>query len=164
MPDTIAKSLRMGQTKTIGFALPDISNPFFPEVLNGAEAVCADYGYNIILGNTNEDIDTESKVVRNRRQQRADGVLMILADESGSTLRSGLAGARPNLPIVFIDRHIAGFRYDSVTIDNEGGTAQATEYLIELGHTKIAIIHGPANTTPGGRRLYGYRKAMRAAG
>lgn len=164
VPDTIAKSLRMGQTKTIGFVVPDISNPFFPEVLNGAEAVCAGYGYNIILGNTNEDIDTESKVVRNLRQQRADGVLMILVDESGSTLRSGLAGASPSLPIVFIDRHIAGFRYDSVIIDNEGGTAQAAEYLIELGHTKIAIIHGPANTTPGGRRLYGYRKAMRAAG
>lgn len=164
VPDTIAKSLRVGQTRTIGFVVPDISNPFFPEVLNGAETVCAHCGYNIILGNTNEDIDTESKVVRNLRLQRADGLLMILVDESGSTLRSGLAGAKSDLPIVFIDRCIAGLEYDSVIIDNEGGAAQATRYLIELGHTKIAMIHGPLTTTPGGQRLHGFKKAMMAAG
>lgn len=164
VPDTIAKSLRMGQTKTIGFVVPDISNPFFPEVLNGAEAVCVDNGYSIILGNTNEDIDTESKVVRNLRLQRADGLLMILVDESGSTLRAGLEGAKSDLPIVFIDRYISGFKYDSVIIDNEGGTEQATKHLVELGHTRIAMIHGPITTTPGERRLHGYIKAMEAAG
>ena len=162
--DTIAKSLRMGQTKTVGFVVPDISNPFFPEVLNGAEAVCADYGYTIILGNTNEDVACEAKVVRSLRQQRADGLLMILVDESGGTLRQALAGADADLPIVFIDRHIEGFRYDSVIIDNEAGTSQATRHLLELGHTKIAIIHGPTTTTPGVGRLRGYQRAMKAAG
>ena len=49
-------------------------------------------------------------------------------------------------------------------IDNEGGTTQATDYLLELGHTKIAMIHGPLTTTPGERRLRGYMKAMRDAG
>ncbi len=165
VPDTIAKSLRVGQTRTIGFVVPDISNPFFPEVLNGAQAVCAEHGYNIILGNTNEAVETEAKVVRSLRLQRADGLLMILVDESGSTLRSGLGGRAPShLPIVFIDRYIPGFEYDSVVIDNEGGMAQATKYLLELGHTKIAIVHGPLTTTPGERRLHGYLKAMRAAG
>ena len=164
VPDTIAKSLRMGQTKTVGFVVPDISNPFFPEVLNGAEAVCADYGYTIILGNTNEDIACEAKVVRSLRQQRADGLLMILVDESGGTLRQALAGADADLPIAFIDRHIEGFRYDSVIIDNEAGTSQATRHLLELGHTKIAIIHGPITTTPGVGRLRGYQTAMKAAG
>ena len=164
VPDTIAKSLRMGQTKTVGFVVPDISNPFFPEVLNGAEAVCADHGYTIILGNTSEDIACEAKVVRSLRQQRADGLLMILVDESGGTLRQALVGADSDLPIVFIDRHIEGFRYDSVIIDNEAGTSQATKHLLELGHTKIAIIHGPITTTPGVGRLRGYRAAMEAAG
>ena len=164
VPDTIAKSLRMGQTKTVGFVVPDISNPFFPEVLNGAEAVCADWGYTIILGNTNEDVACEAKVVRSLRQQRADGLLMILVDESGGTLRQALAGADADLPIVFIDRHIEGFLYDSVIIDNEAGTSQATRYLLELGHTKIAIIHGPTTTTPGVGRLRGYEHAMQAAG
>ncbi|MEA4884148.1 MAG: LacI family DNA-binding transcriptional regulator [Clostridia bacterium] len=164
VPDTIAKSLRIGQTKTIGFVVPDISNPFFPEVLNGAEAVCAGYGYNIILGNTNEDIATEEKVVRSLRQQRADGLLMILVDESGGTLSQALLGADPDLPIVFIDRHIERFRYDSVVIDNEAGVAQAVEHLVGLGHSRISIIHGPVGTTPGLGRLKGYRKAMKAAG
>jgi LacI family transcriptional regulator len=164
VPDTIAKSLRMGQTKTVGFVVPDISNPFFPEVLNGAEAVCADYGYTIILGNTNEDIACEAKVVRSLRQQRADGLLMILVDESGGTLRQALSGADSDLPIVFIDRHIEGFLYDSVIIDNEVGTSQATKHLLELGHTRIAIVHGPITTTPGVGRLRGYQAAMEAAG
>ena len=164
VPDTIAKSLRIGQTKTVGFVVPDISNPFFPEVLNGAEAVCADHGYTIILGNTSEDIACEAKVVRSLRQQRADGLLMILVDESGGTLRQALVGADSDLPIVFIDRHIEGFRYDSVIIDNEAGTSQATKHLLELGHTKIAIIHGPTTTTPGVGRLRGYQTAMKAAG
>lgn len=164
VPDTIAKSLRMRQTKTIGFVIPDIGNPFFPEVLKGVEAVCVEYGYNIILGNTNEDVRTERAVVRNLRQQRVDGLLMILVDESGATLRWGLKGSEGRLPIVFIDRHIEGFQYDSVVIDNEGGAFQATDYLLQLGHTRIAIIHGPANMTPGGGRLRGYLQAMRAKG
>jgi LacI family transcriptional regulator len=163
VPDTIAKSLRVGQTKTVGFVVPDISNPFFPEVLNGAEAVCADYGYTIILGNTNEDVACEAKVVRSLRQQRADGLLMILVDESGGTLRQALSGADSDLPIVFIDRHIEGFHYDSVIIDNESGTSQATKHLLGLGHTRIAIIHGPITTTPGAGRLRGYQTAMEAA-
>jgi LacI family transcriptional regulator len=89
---------------------------------------------------------------------------MILVDESGGTLRQALAGADADLPIAFIDRHIEGFRYDSVIIDNEAGTSQATRHLLELGHTKIAIIHGPTTTTPGVGRLRGYQTAMKAAG
>ncbi|MDI7247029.1 MAG: LacI family DNA-binding transcriptional regulator [Bacillota bacterium] len=164
VPNTIAKSLRVRQTKTIGFVIPDIGNPFFPEVLKGVESVCVQHGYNIILGNTNEDVETERSVVRNLRQQRVDGLLMILVDERGETLRWGLRGAEGRFPIVFIDRHIKGFQYDSVVIDNEGGAFQATDYLLRLGHRRIAMIHGPVTMTPGGGRLRGYLEAMRAWG
>jgi len=164
LPNTIAKSLRIRRTRTIGFIVPDIGNPFFPEVLKGIEAVCVERGYNLILGNTNEDIKTEMEVVRNLRQQSVDGLLMILVDSSGGTLKSGLRGTDRALPVVFIDRHIQGFRHDSVIIDNEGGVYQATRYLIGLGHKRIAIIHGPSCTTPGDGRRRGYMRAMREGG
>ncbi|MGE5599707.1 MAG: LacI family DNA-binding transcriptional regulator [Bacteroidota bacterium] len=164
VPDTIAKSLRTKNTRTIGFVIPDIGNPFFPEVLRGVEAVCVARKYHIILGNTNEDRETEKQVVRHLREKRVDGMVMILVDETGGTVQSQFARGGLEWPIVTIDRHIEGFGCDSVIIDNVGGSFNAIKYLAELGHRRIAIIHGPKNVTPGIERLQGFLKAVEAFG
>ena len=162
LPNVLAKSLRTLRSGSIGLVIPDISNPFFSEVLHGMESVCNEAGYHIILGNTNESVESERRVVRHLAEKRVDGFIMILVDPSGAAIRQTL-GPNPRVPIVLLDRCIEDSRYDVVTIDNAGGMAKATQYLLELGHTRIALIHPPRTITPGSERRDGYLEALRAA-
>jgi LacI family transcriptional regulator len=164
VPNTIAKSLRVKKTRTVGFVVPDIGNPFFPEVLRGIEEVCVAHKYHIILGNTNEDRETEREIVQHLREKRVDGMLMILVDETGSTVKGTSAYGNSECSVVFIDRHVEGYCADSVLIDNFGGSFNAASYLLELGHTKVSVIHGPRNVTPGIERLRGFLHAFEVAG
>lgn len=159
--NVVARNLKMAQTKTIGFLMPDISNPFFPAVLVGIEGVCAKYGYNILLENTNENHAVERGAIDTLLKNRIDGLLAIPVDESGEQLNGTLP---MRVPVVLIDRRTQNKTYDCVTIDNAGGVAQGVEYLVDLGHGKIAFIHGKLNVTPGEERLSGYLAAMHRAG
>ncbi len=159
--NVIARNLRMASTKTIGFLIPDIANPFFSAVLTGIEAVCAQYGYNILLENTSEDRIKERAALDTLLKQRIDGIVAIVVNESGEQL----GGFRAmNVPVVLIDRRTQREDYDCVVIDNVGGVGSGVDYLLRLGHTKIAIIHGQKNITPGEERLRGYIEAMTRAG
>ncbi|TCL62755.1 LacI family transcriptional regulator [Hydrogenispora ethanolica] len=159
--NVIARSLKMANTKTIGFLVPDISNPFFPAVLSGIEAVCAKYRYNMIIQNTSEDRLREEAALETLLKQRVDGLLAILVTRDSEQLAKFQA---MNIPVVLIDRLTTGGEYDSVTIDNAGGVAQGIEYLKRLGHARIAIIHVPTDISLGEERLNGYRLAMQEAG
>ncbi|MGE5581066.1 MAG: LacI family DNA-binding transcriptional regulator [Bacillota bacterium] len=159
--NVIARNLRMASTKTIGFLIPDISNPFFSAVLTGIEAVCAKYGYNILLENTSEDFLKEQAAIDTLLKQRIDGIVAIVVDESGEQLKRFQT---MNVPVVLIDRRTHYKDYDCVVIDNVGGVSSGVDYLLRLGHIKIAIIHGRKNITPGEERLQGYINTMKKAG
>ncbi len=159
--NVIARNLRMASSKTIGFLVPDISNPFFPTVLIGVEAVCAKYGYNILLENTCEEPLKEQLAIDTLLKQRIDGIVAIVVSESGEQLKRFQT---MNIPVVLIDRRTTQKDYDCVVIDNAGGISSGVDYLLRLGHTKIAMIHGQRNMTPGEERLRGYIHAMTKAG
>lgn len=160
--NAIARSLKTSNTKTIGFLVPDIANPFFPAVLSGIESLCVKNGYNLILQNTSQNALREINAVNMLLQHRVNGLLAIIVDGEGGQLEQfNLMG----IPVVLIDRLTRKGEYDSVIIDNMGGMAQGVEYLAQLGHRKIALIHGPTNISPcGEERMTGYLEAMRSAG
>ena len=160
--NAIARGLRTANSKTIGFLVPDITNPFFPAVLTGIESLCVKNGYNLILQNTSQNESREINAINMLLQHRVDGLLAIIVDGEGDQLEqfSGMA-----IPVVLIDRLTRKGEYDSVTIDNKGGMTQGVEYLARLGHKKIALVHGPTNISPcGEERLTGYLAAMKSAG
>lgn len=163
-PDQIARSLRVRKTNTVGFLVPDIGNPFFPEVLKGLEGVCSAAGYAIVLQNTDEKVGQERVAVSALLSQRVDGIVAIPVKDTGPSIATVQRSVVPVVPLVLIDRHVPALNVDAVIIDNEGGAAAAVEHLIALGHRRIGVIHGPKSCTPGSGRWAGAVSALKRFG
>jgi len=159
-PSAVARSLKAGRTHSVGMVVPDVTNPFFAAVVKGAESISRQGDYNIFLCNTEESSEREEEVLRDL-VGRVDGIILAPATESAS-ISPRLRDA--GVPIVFLDREVRDSDgFDSVLVDNEGGARQATEHLLALGHTRIALISGPLDTTPGRGRHDGFVAALAAA-
>jgi LacI family transcriptional regulator len=178
--NSLARSMITGSTKTLGVVLSDIENPFFSRALRGVSDVAHREGYEVVLVNTDEDLQTERNAVRVLTEKRVDG-LVVSPSEGQDT--SHLASAiSSGTPVVLLDRRIPGLRADTVGIDNRSAAREATERLLALGHRRIALVTGapPAAAEllagPGlrgaeraigstaGLRAAGYRDALLAAG
>ncbi len=157
--DQIARSLKTGRTQVIGIVLPDVTNPFYPEVIVGAEEIARAAGYSVILCNANEDAEQEQQQLNILFSHRVDGVLIACSDPAISFDRL----MRRRFPIVCFDRVPPGFRGDTVTTDNSAGGYEATRHLIQLGHERIAVLAGRPGLSTHSARLEGFRKAMNEA-
>lgn len=158
-PNELARGLRKPSANLVVMFVPDISNPFFPAVVNGAEEVLSKAGYRLVLCNTANDTEREVSVLSELRGFHAAGYLVIPATRSklAPLLRS------MNKPIVYLDRTPSEWKGDAVTGDNEGGAFLATRYLLDQGHRRIAIITGPADSPNAAARLTGFRRALKEA-
>lgn len=154
--DQIARSLKTGRTRVIGIVLPDVTNPFYPEVIVGAEEIARAAGYSVILCNANEDAEQEQQQLNILFSHRVDGVLIACSDPSISFDRL----MRRRFPIVCFDRIPPGFQGDTAATDNFLGAYDATRHLIDLGHEKIAIVVGRTSLSTHSSRLEGFRRAM----
>lgn len=160
-PQHAARSLKSGVTRSVAVVVPDITDPYFAAVVKGVETISRLDGYNIFLYNTEEDGRREAAILADLHG-RVDGVILTPADESPEAEARLMA---TGMPIVLLDREFGtSGRFDSVVIDNEGGAAQAARYLLELGHTEIALVSGPLATTPGRTRHDGFLAVLSAAG
>jgi LacI family transcriptional regulator len=158
-PDQVARSLRVRQTRTIGMLVPDVTNPFFTDVMRGAEKVAREKGYSVILCNSDEDPEQERRNLGTLYSRRVDGVLLgPVVPESGLDPL-----IRRRFPVVLFDRIPPGFRGPGVIMDSVHGAYEATRHLISLGHRRIAIIAGRLSVSTGIDRLEGFRKAMQEA-
>ncbi|MGH9397148.1 MAG: LacI family DNA-binding transcriptional regulator [Terriglobia bacterium] len=159
-PDQIARSLKVRQTQTIGMVIPDITNPFFTEVIRGVEGEGRAHGYSLILCDSNEDPSLEQANLNTLFSRRVDGVLLAPTDAQIAQDRI----TRRRFPVVFFDRIPPSFTGSAVVTDNLGAAFEATHHLIGLGHRGLAIITGRLNLSSGLDRLEGFRKALQQAG
>jgi LacI family transcriptional regulator len=156
-----ARSLKSGQTRSIGVVVPDVSNPFFAQAVRGIEVSSRDDRYNIFLCNTDESAARQEEVL-DSLIGRVDAVILAPATESTAVPRA-LDVMR--VPVVLLDREFADRSlYDSVLVDNEGGAEAAARYLAQLGHRRIALVSGPLSATPGRTRHEGFLRALQAEG
>lgn len=156
-PNRLARSLRRGQTHTIGMIIPDTTNPFFAEVARGVEDTSFERGYSVILCNSDGNLDKELLYTNVLVEKQVDGILFVAAGMSTERI---LELQRRNIPLVLIDRDLPDAAVDSVLTDNAHGGRLATQHLIELGHTRIACVTGPSELTPSADRVIGYREAL----
>ncbi|MGO0062681.1 LacI family DNA-binding transcriptional regulator [Brevibacillus fluminis] len=157
IPNAVARSMVKKKTKTIGVIIPDVNNPFFPEVVSGIEQKARENGYFTMLCNTNESAETERELLQILMERSVDGLIITTADEAGDQLQAAIDA---KIPIVAVDRSVKRFEVDTVLVGNVDGAYQATRHLILQGHKKIAIICGPQHTTPGYERFVGYKRAL----
>ena len=158
-PSAAARNLKSGRTGIIAIVVPDITNPFFASIVEGAESAVGDDRM-VLLVNTGAVREREEKAL-GQLFGRVDGVIMAPSteDEIAPAFFSQFG-----LPIVFVDRVTQDCeRFSSVLAENEKGAQLATEHLIGHGHRLIAMIAGPQSATPGKRRVDGFRQAMKNA-
>lgn len=160
-PSAVARSLRTRATGTIGLIVPDLKDPFFPELVDGADAAARDLGYSIILGASASEESRTLHYLRLMVDHRVDG-LVIAAAELPAASRQWLAGIP--VPVVAVNAEAGDFAETSITSDNEGGARLAAEHLIGLGHRHLGYLRGPLGLSAAAARHRGFMAACEAAG
>jgi len=160
-PNDLARSLRRGQTNTLGLVLPDSANPYFAEIGRAIESAAFELGYSVILGNTHGDLDKEDLYVDVLRKKQVDGIIFVATGDKNTSVLNLL---HRKFPVVLVDRDLSGVETDTVLIDNLQGGYLATKHLIDLGHGRIGCVSGPSNITPSAERVTGYRTALEESG
>lgn len=163
-PNHIARSLKSKHTATLGMVISDITNPFFPLVVRGAEDAASEQGYSLITFNTDDRVDRERQVLSLLRSRRVDGLLLVVAPNVGDSSHID-AVIDDGIPIVCLDR-IPNYAksLDSVSVDNVKGAQMCVQHLIMRGHTRIAMITGSLALRNARERLTGYEHALADAG
>lgn len=156
-PNTLARSMITGQTMSIGIVLPDIANPFFGRAIRGCEDFLNEAGYSILLCNTDEDLKKEQEYLALLLDRRVDGVI-IWGSRGECDILEAVLGVE--LPVVTVDCHAFCGNVVNINVQNHEGARMATHHLIEVGHTQIGFLAGPATRLTAKRRLSGYQQAM----
>lgn len=160
-PNAVARGLASKKTTTVGVVIPDISNQIFAEVARGIEDIATMYHYNIILSNADKKKEREIRVVNTLLEKQVDGLLFM-----GGTITEDHINAfnTASVPIVLCATSGESKVIASVDIDHEQAAYDAVKYVIDQGHTKIAMISGPLeDLTNGYARFQGYKRALEEA-
>jgi DNA-binding LacI/PurR family transcriptional regulator len=160
-PDQVARSLRRRRSNLIGLIVSTIENVFFTELARAAEQRVREYGYNLILCNTDENPQQESTYLNILDQQLAAGVILAPAPGDAAHLKPYIESG---LPIVLVNRRLDNIDCISVTSDDEEAAYACVLHLVRQGCKRIAAITGLAGVFTTRERLAGYHRALLAAG
>jgi LacI family transcriptional regulator len=160
-PNPFARGLRSDRSKTIGLLIPDITNPFFPEIIRGAEDAATAAGYNLLISNVVESSEREGELIDALSRQRVDGIIVCSARLPGTALASALAAHRA---AVLINRDAKPEVAGTVVTDYEKGASYAIDHLVQRGRRRIAVVAGPRSSFGGKSRLVGIRQTLAAHG
>jgi len=161
-PNLLARGLVLRKTNIIGIIVPDISNAYYSELVKGTEEISNMYNYSILLCNTYGELKKEMEYLNLLTEKQVDGIIFMTTNLTEEHVRWFKEN---DVKSVFVNRHIEGMDIPYVSIDNYNAAYDATNYLIELGHEKIAYIGGPlSDEILGMKRFEGYKQALYDAG
>lgn len=164
VPSATARNLSCGSSMNIGFVVPDIDNPFFSKILKGITDRASYYGYNVFMFGSNEEIETEHKILKSLSYDMIKGLMIIPVSQKDKISADHLKDFENNgVPVVLIDRDIDNYKFSGVFSEDEQGAYEAVSLFISEGYRDIAIISGPTSSRPGLNRLRGYKRALKDA-
>jgi LacI family transcriptional regulator len=161
-PNHVARSLKIRRTKMIGMVISDITNPFFPQVVRGAEDAALERGYLLLTVNTDDRVEREKQALSVLRTRRVDGILLVVAPFKGDIFHIK-AVLSDGIPIVCLDRVHKQLPVDSVSTNHMKGAQVCVRHLVSMGHRRIAVITGSKGLQTAEDRLEGYKQALREA-
>jgi DNA-binding LacI/PurR family transcriptional regulator len=158
-PSRVARRLRVAQglSDLVGLVIPDLQNPFFADLARGVEDVAARHGYTVLIGNSDESVEKETRYLNVMRAEAVDGIILPPSCEGRS---AAVDLARAGVPLVCVDRRLDRAKVDTVLVDNVRGAIEATEHLIAHGHRRIGYLEGKQGVSTTRERLEGYRSAL----
>jgi LacI family transcriptional regulator len=163
-PDQSARILKTRKTEKILFAVPDICNPFYFDMINGINSVIEQYGYLLILFYTKHNLDEELRAIQHVRERYADGMIMVSFNFCDKNIN---AINQLNAPVVLTNKYesINGKdHFDYVYVDTYLAVKETTEHFIKQGIEQIAFVGGEMKEQTGFERYCGYRDALLNAG
>ena len=159
-PNLAARSLVTGRTYLVGLVVPDLLHPFFAEIAKSLSEALRESGYYLIVSSSDEDPELEEQEISQLLARRLDTLIVA---SCRSTVELFFRIEKQNTPYVLIDRMLPGLSAHFVGVDDEAVGMLATQHLIDIGCKRIAHIRGP-ETSPGLRRLEGYKRALTQSG
>ncbi len=162
-PNSIAQSLRRQRTNLIALLVPDITNPYYPLVIRGAQNAADQHDHQLLIYDSDDSPTRERAFVDTVLRRRVDGVLLISFHLNVADV-SKLIDA--GIEVVAIGDALlpAGLEVSATTSDHRSAIKALIKHLVEKGHQRIAHIAGPLETPPGSERLQIYREALSESG
>ena len=160
-PNSVARTLRIGRTMTIGVILSDIANPFYSEIARYIENKAYEYNYSVIFGSTDENSEKLETLVHVFLNKNVDGMIIVPCEGANAAIRE-LSDS--GLPVVLLDRRDPGDDIPSVSLDNYAAGRKAVEALLKKGRHKIEMVSHGVKLSHMRDREAGYRSAMENAG
>lgn len=159
-PNSVARSLVQKSTRLVGVVISDVLNPFYSQLVRTIEETCDQYGYSVILCNSDENVIKESKSLRILLNKRVDGIIMAGGRGIGRKYNEHLFSAASEVHIVLANEFIEHEKIYCVCCDKKKGAYDMTNYLIGLKHREIVHIAGYSDYKPTRDRIEGFRSAM----
>lgn len=163
VPNTVARTLKTQRSGKILVTVPDIANPFFARILQGAEEAAQAADYAVLLGDTQHQPDREERYAQMLPRNEADG-LIVLGHRLPPTAREIVKRLGATAPVINGCEFDPALGIPSVHIDNAAAARAAMEHLYGLGHERVAVVGGPPDNPLHQQRLEGARSAARARG
>lgn len=158
VPNQMARSLVLQQTRSLFLLITDITNPFYTTLSRGAEDAATKNGYRLLFGNSDESLEKEADYINTILTTRVDGVMIAPAGDPSLPHLESLK--RHNIPFVLLDREVPGVECDIVLGDSKEGARQLVNHLAEHGHRRIAMVNGSDTISSARLRLEGYKEAL----
>jgi LacI family transcriptional regulator len=153
-----AANLRTTRTDTVGIVVSDLTNPYYAELVAGAESILEQSGRVAFITHTEESLPRQERFLKRMREQRVDGVLISAASGTRSAALQPFVDA--GIPLVQIVRGVDTRRFDYVSGDNRLGVRFATEHLLSLGHRRIGYLGSSVASSVTRDRFAGYKDAL----
>lgn len=160
-PNSLARSLATRKSHVIGLTLPNIDQPFFPQIARGVEDAATADGYSVFLGNASGDPARELQAIERLRGHRVAGIISFnsrLTDDDMERAAGGL------FPVLMINRELPNVRGEVIWPGYESGAELATGHLISLNRKRIAFLGLDGDSNVDADKLRGYRSALQKAG
>jgi len=160
-PNTQARALVSGKSKLLGLIVSEITNPFFPELIQEFEQLAVEHGYEILAASTNHETKKIEQCARRMLERKVDGVAVMTFDIQ-DLLFERLAADK--IPIVFIDASPARPLSSFLAVDHRAGIFEGVQHLAVLGHRKIGFISGPLQLLSAELRKTAFLDCLRSVG
>jgi DNA-binding LacI/PurR family transcriptional regulator len=162
VPNELARGLTSKSTRSIGLIIKDITNPFYNHITKGVQEVAEEHGYTVFLCSSGESHKAEIKHMEAMTRKRVDGLIIApLLEEV--TFDHFYDLKKKGIPFVLLGR-IPGLSCDTFEFDDYGGGRQATEHLLQCGHTRIGFVQGPRTSRAAKLRFAAFLDTMKDHG
>ena len=161
VPNTQARALVSGRSRLLGLIISEITNPFFPELIQGFEDIAVEHGYEVLMSSTNYDPKRMAHCIRRMLERKVEGVAVMTFGIEQPLLEQL---AKRKVPLVFVDIGPDRPGISVLKVDYQHGIRQAVEHLASLGHKRITFVSGPTRLHSAQSRLLAFHNAMQARG